>query len=496
MVITETNGCILYVNPAFEKDTGYTAEEVLGRNPRLLKSGRHGKEFFRDMWMTIERGEVWQGHLIDRRKDGSLFDVHQIITPISDAGGRIVNFVSVWRDVTRERQLEEQVRQSQKMDGIGRLASGIAHDFNNVLAAMIGYGEMLQVKARAQPDLAGYIGEILSNANRASNLTRQLLAFSRRQAHEIQPVNLNDVLRQMHALLRRSLTNDIELVTLFGEGIGNVRGDFGQLEQVILNLAINGRDAMAGRGGAKLVIETQRCQISEEEAAAMVDAAPGDYVMVSVRDNGQGMSAEVRQHVFEPFYTTKPEGQGTGLGVAVVYGIVRQHQGWIELETEEDVGTEFRVFIPRTDEQGNDKEKAEEEEELTGTERVLVIDDEQNVLDLLLQLLASLGYDAVGASSGAEGVARVAEGGREFDIVICDVVMPHMSGLETVKRIREMVPGIKTLLISGYANFSDDDDASMGQGSDRTPLMLKPFNRARLAQKVRFLLDGESERDS
>ena len=172
VVITETNGNILYVNPAFEKDTGYAFEEVLGRNPRILKSGRYDKEFFRDMWLTLEKGKVWQGHLVDRRKNGTLFDVYQIITPIADENGRIVNFVSVWRDVTREKQLEEQVRQSQKMDGIGRLASGIAHDFNNVLAATMGYGEMVQVKAQSHPELAGFITEILSNANRASNLTR------------------------------------------------------------------------------------------------------------------------------------------------------------------------------------------------------------------------------------------------------------------------------------------------------------------------------------
>lgn len=487
VVITNIKGNILYVNPAFEKDTGYTAREVLGKNTKFLNSGRHDARFFKLMWDTILNGEVWTGRLVDRRKDGSLFDIHQVISPVTDSAGNVINFVSVWRDVTHERQLEEQVRQSQKMDAVGRLASGIAHDFNNVLSAIIGYTEILIDKTRNQPELAENIKEILANAERATNLTRQLLTFSRRQVEELQLLSLNEVLHSMHRLLQRTLTNDIELVTLMGDNIGYVRADFGQMEQAVLNLAINARDAMNGRG--KLIIETQWETLSPMEANSKVDATPGDYVVLSVKDFGHGMSQETLQHIFEPFYTTKKAGKGTGLGLSVVYRIVRQHKGWLEVDSEVDQGTEFRIYLPRV-EKAKPKSKLSPDSQkanVKGNETVLVIDDDDNVRKSIELMLSSLGYKIISASSGHEGIEMLKQNETQVKIVVCDVIMPQMNGRETVRRIHKLYPKLNALFITGYGGGTEEKYYT--EENKEIPVILKPFNRDKLAGKIREILD-------
>ncbi len=487
VLITNTKGIILYVNPAFEKDTGYSAREALGKSTRLLNSGRHDKRFFSLLWETILNGEVWTGRLVDRRKDGSLFDIHQVISPVIDSTGNVVNFVSVWRDVTHERQLEEQVRQSQKMDAVGRLASGIAHDFNNVLSAIIGYTEILIDKTRNDSELTENVREILSNAERATNLTRQLLTFSRRQTEELQTLSLNEVLHSMHKLLQRTLTNDIELVTLMGDNIGFVRADFGQMEQAVLNLAINARDAMNGRG--KLIIETQWETLNPIEVHTKMDAAPGDYVVLSVKDFGQGMSEETLQHIFEPFYTTKKAGKGTGLGLAVVYGIIRQHHGWIEVDSEPGRGTEFRIYLPRLEAKARNKNNSSTKSlEIKGSETVLIVDDDDNVRKSIELMLGSLGYKTISVSSGQEAIEITRENPGGFQIVVCDVIMPQMNGRETIQRIHEIIPDMKALFITGYTSTEGGNSSS---GSEEIPVILKPFNREKLAAKIREILDSK-----
>lgn len=486
VIITDTEGTILYVNPAFETDTGYTSKEAIGKKTRILNSGRIDKRFFKLMWQTLLQGKVWTGRLVDKRKDGSLFDIHQIITPVKNTSGKVVNFISVWRDITNERRLEEAVRQSQKMDAVGRLASGIAHDFNNVVAAIIGYAEILLDKVKDQQELSEHTREILSNAERASNLTRQLLTFSRRQPEKLQALSLNEVLTSMHPLLQRTLTNDIELVTLIGDGIGYVNADFGQMEQAVLNLAINARDAMKGRG--KLIIETKRELLSAEESFKRIGANAGDYVILSVKDSGQGMSEETMQHIFEPFFTTKKAGKGTGLGLAVVYGIVKQHHGWIEVDSIIGKGTEFRIYLPRVESKRNITPPQEQpEQDLKGKETILVIDDDDHVRRSLELMLSSLDYHVIAASSGQEAIQLLQKGLTKFDLVVCDMIMPLMNGRQTLAHIKKLQPELKALIITGYSGVTDEEHVG---GNSSIPILQKPFTREKLAACIRAILDA------
>ena len=486
VIITDIKGAILYVNPAFENDTGYNSNEIIGKNTRILNSGRLENHFFKLMWQTLLQGKVWTGRLVDKRKDGSLFDIHQIITPVKDASGKIVNFISVWRDITNERRLEEAVRQSQKMDAVGRLASGIAHDFNNVVAAIIGYAEILLDKVKDQQELSEHTREILSNAERASNLTRQLLTFSRRQPEKLQTLSLNEVLTSMHPLLQRTLTNDVELVTLIGDGIGYVHADFGQMEQAVLNLAINARDAMKGSG--KLVVETKREFLSAEDCLKRVGAKPGDYVILSVKDSGQGMSEETMQHIFEPFFTTKKAGKGTGLGLAVVYGIVKQHHGWIEVYSGIGKGTEFRIYLPRVESKQKLPPSLEPQaQELKGKEAILVIDDDDHVRHSLELMLSSLDYHVIAAASGQEAIQLLEKGLTKLDLVVCDMIMPLMNGRQTLAQIKKIQPGLKALIITGYSEVTEEEH--IGSNSS-VPILQKPFTREKLAVCIRAILDS------
>ena len=486
VIITDSKGTILYVNPAFEADTGYTSKEAIGKNTRILNSGRLENKIFQLMWKTLLQGEVWTGRLVNQRKDGSLFDIHQIITPVKDTSGRVVNFISVWRDITNERRLEEAVRQSQKMDAVGRLASGIAHDFNNVLAAIIGYAEILLDKVKDQQELCEHTREILSNAERASNLTRQLLTFSRRQPEKLQTLSLNEVLTSMHPLLQRTLTNDIELVTLIGDGIGYVNADFGQMEQAVLNLAINARDAMKGNG--KLIIETRREFLTAEASLKRVGTNPGDFVTLSVKDSGQGMSEDTLQHIFEPFFTTKQAGKGTGLGLAVVYGIIKQHHGWIEVDSTVERGTEFRIYLPRVESKQNIAPTQElPEQKLKGKEAILVIDDDDHVRHSLELMLSSLDYYVMTASSGEEAIHMLQKSLSNIDLVVCDMIMPLMNGRQTLAHIKKIQPNLKALIITGYSEVTDEEHIG---GSSSIPILQKPFTREKLAACIRNILDA------
>ena len=415
-----------------------------------------------------------------------MFDIHQIITPVKDASGKVVNFISVWRDITNERRLEEAVRQSQKMDAVGRLASGIAHDFNNVVAAIIGYAEILLDKVKDQQELSEHTREILSNAERASNLTRQLLTFSRRQPEKLQTLSLNEVLTSMHPLLQRTLTNDVELVTLIGDGIGYVHADFGQMEQAVLNLAINARDAMKGSG--KLVVETKREFLTTEDSLKRVGANPGDFVALSVKDSGHGMSEETMQHIFEPFFTTKKTGKGTGLGLAVVYGIVKQHHGWIEVDSAIGKGTEFRIYLPRVESKQNITTPQEQpEQDLRGKETILVIDDDDHVRHSLELMLSSLDYHVIAASSGQEAIQLLQKGLTKIDLVVCDMIMPLMNGRQTLAHIQKINPELKALIITGYSEVTEEEH--IGSNSS-IPILQKPFTREKLAACIRAILDS------
>ncbi|HEX5399626.1 MAG TPA: PAS domain S-box protein [Verrucomicrobiae bacterium] len=490
IVITNIRGAILYVNPAFEKASGYTRAEVLGRNPCLLKSGKQDAEFYRRMWEVLKRGEIWSGHFINRRKDGTFYEEEATISPVRDATGTIVNYVAVKRDVTRERQLEAQFQQAQKMEAIGQLAGGVAHDFNNMLGVIIGYSEMIAADLDPDSPLHACADEILRAAERATALTRQLLVFSRKQKVEPVVLNLNGTVKDLDKMLRRLIGENIEMTVTPGKDIGHILADPGHIGQVLMNLAINARDAMPN--GGKLAIATSRVALDEARLRARNNAVPGDCVVLSVSDTGTGMTPEVQARLFEPLFTTKPAGKGTGLGLATCQTIVQQSGGWIDVESEPGRGTTFRIYFPQVDRPLAAATRQTPTKLLPrGTETLLLAEDEPSVRHLAASVLETLGYKVLRANNGQDALRLVRELNEPpIHLVVTDVVMPKMGGKVMTDWLKTSYPDIKIIYTSGYTDEAIVREGVLQPGAVFLP---KPYKPDVLARKVRAVLDGVTE---
>jgi PAS domain S-box-containing protein len=488
VVITESDGTITWVNPAFTRLTGYSAEEALGRKPSILRSGQQDEASYRELWQTVLAGEVWEGEMVNRRKDGSHYLEAQTITPVRDAAGAIAHFVSVKRDVSQRRRLEEQLRQAQKMEAVGRLSGGVAHDFNNVLNVIMGFSDLLLKRLPQDDRLRRHTHEILKAANRGAGLTRQLLAFSRQQVLQPKIVDLNTILTDIEKMLARLIGEDVDLVTSLAPDLGTVEVDPGQIEQVLMNLAVNARDAMPE--GGTLAVETANVDLSEAEAGRHdYPVRPGPYVRLSVTDTGVGMDAGTKAHMFEPFFTTKAPGKGTGLGLATVYGIVKQSQGYVWVESEEGKGTTFQILLPRRGQAAAAGAKAVEgAHEPGGSETVLLAEDDDAARDLWREMLESLGYAVIEARNGAEALERASAHGGRIDVLLSDVVMPRMGGRELFHRLEDARPGLRVIFMSGY---TADTMLRQGIGESGGAFLQKPFTAQQLAKKVRDVLDGK-----
>jgi len=485
VIITDVDGSMQYVNPAFTWITGYSRDEALGKNPRILKSDRLNRQFYQDLWDTILAGKVWRGEMVNRRKDQSLYTQEMTITPVRDERGQTTHFIGVGQDVTERRKLEEQLRQAQKMEAIGQLAGGIAHDFNNLLTIITGYSQLLLGRLDPGDSRRGHVEQIRDAGVRAAALTRQLLAFSRRQVLAPQVLNLNTVVANLEKMLQRLIGEDIELVATLDPGLGQARADPSQIEQVILNLAVNSRDAMPQ--GGKLTIETANVDLDTAFTRHHVTTTPGPYVMLAVSDTGCGMDQETLTHVFEPFFTTKEPGKGTGLGLATVYGIVKQSGGSIWAYSEPDKGATFKIYLPRVMENVKARARPEiPEASFRGSETILVVEDDAAVRTLLRGILRSKGYTVLEASRGDEALRVLENHGRSVDLLLTDVVMPAMTGRELAQHILLRHPETRILYISGYT-----DDAVIRHGVLEKGAMFlpKPFTPDTLARKVRATLD-------
>jgi two-component system, cell cycle sensor histidine kinase and response regulator CckA len=488
IVITDARGTIQYVNPAFERITGYDRMEVIGQNPRILKSGRHDAAFYTNLWGTLRRGEVWRGTFVDKRKDGTLYEEDVVISPVRDPSGQVVNYVAVKRDVTDVRRMEEQLRQSQKMEAVGRLAGGIAHDFNNLLTAISGYSDLLLHRLPDYSTLRRDVEEIRKAGDRAAALTRKLLAFSRRQVLQPKVLDLNTVVKNMERMVRRQIGEDIELSTDLSPSLSRVKADPGQIEQVIVNLAVNARDAMPG--GGRITIATADAELSPGYAVAHPEVRPGPHVLLTVADTGHGMCDETQAHLFEPFFTTKERGKGTGLGLATVYGIVQQSGGHIRVNSAADRGSTFLIYLPRV-EAPEDSVRGSDRPLLPrpspGTETVLLAEDEEVVRRLAKEILSGNGYKVLEAGNGREALLLSEAHRGEIHLLLTDVMMPKMGGRELTDRIRPLRPDLRILYMSGYT-----DDAILRHGvlEDGIPFLPKPFTPEELARKVREVLDS------
>ena len=485
IVITSPEGAIVYVNPAFERTTGHARDEVVGQDLRGLKQAEDGSGFAEALGSGAAGAEPWSGRLTGKRRDGSLTEEEAALSPVWDAHGRLVNHVALLRDVTRERRMEEQLRQSQKMEAVGQLAGGVAHDFNNLLTVITGRCHFLQQRLGGEGPGARDVTLIVEAAQRAAALTRQLLAFSRRQVLEMRVLDVNSVVAQVEKMLRRLIGEDIDLVTVPAQDLGCVKADPGQLEQVLLNLIVNARDAMP-RGG-RVTIETGSVVGGTEDGPAGIP--PGPHTMLAVSDNGSGMDAETLSHIFEPFFTTKGRDRGTGLGLATVYGIVAQSGGHIAVESEPGQGTVFRVYLPRVDEPADRLAPPSTGAEARGgQETILLTEDAVDLRALAREVLTRRGYQVLDAADGADALALAERHPGPIHLLLTDVVMPRVSGRELAEKLAARHPAMKVLYMSGYT-----DDAVLRHGVLRSEVafLQKPFGPGALARKVREILDTE-----
>ena len=614
IIITDATGNIQWVNPAFERLTKYSSNEIMGHNPRLLKSGQHDSHFYRSMWNAILSGCTWQGELVNRRKDGSLYTEHQTVTPVRDEKGVITNFVGIkvditeqkraeealrrsesefrsiiegapygiyrvgddgviqmanpalaamlgyespaqlvgrntatdvylspqarqesasrwvgkavvepyevsWKkkdgkpiqvrlagrslpatadglpvyevfvaDITEQRSLEEQFRQAQKMEAVGRLAGGIAHDFNNLLMIISSYAELLIQVGGRDATVDRYSHQIREAASRAAGVTQQLLAFSRKQVLSPSVIDLNTVITDMGRMLPRLLGEDVAIVQALGQGLGRVKVDRGQTEQIIMNLAVNARDAMPK--GGKLVIETYNVDVDGTHARQHPTMIAGSYVVLTVSDSGMGIKKSVLPHIFEPFFTTKDAGKGTGLGLATVYGIVKQSGGFVWVYSEEGVGTCFKIYLPRVDEELAKTVTVPGQSEIPGGhETVMIVEDEAGLRAAASEFLESKGYHVIEAANAAEALQQCTGSARRIDLLLTDVVMPGTGGIELAKSVADLLPDIKVIYMSGYSDRAID----VAQFRSGGILLQKPFGLDTLATKVRAVLDNHGE---
>jgi two-component system, cell cycle sensor histidine kinase and response regulator CckA len=485
--ITNREGIIEYVNPAFEALTGYSQQDVVGKTPSILKSGQQAPALYHELWETIRGGGVYRGILVNRRKNGELYYVDESISPVRDAAGGITHFVSNGRDLTERLHIEAQLLQAQKMDAVGRLAGGVAHDFNNLLTIITSYSELALDSVVPVSSTHARISEILSAARRAAELTRQLLAFSRKQPQALRVAELNPVVSSIVKTLHHLIGEDIELLFVPGEGLGKSRLDPLQIEQILMNLAANSRDAMPQ--GGRCVIETSNVQLDEQYVDRKPATIPiGRYAVLTVTDTGAGIPADHLAHVFEPFYTTKSSGKGTGLGLATVYGIVKQNNGFVWVYSEPGIGTTFKIYLPCVPDQPVSVEAPDTGADavLRGTETILLVEDEDALRRAAAEFLRLRGYTVLEARDGLDALAVTKNYGSTIDLAVTDVVMPRMSGGALAKELLTRRPETRVLFLSGYAGQTVLDHEVVNVESN---FLQKPFTLKQLAGKVRAVLE-------
>jgi PAS domain S-box-containing protein len=484
-VITDAKGTIQYVNSIFEMVTGYTSENAVGQNPRIFKSGKHDDEFYKKMWNTLLRGETWTGRLVNKKKDGTLYTEEAVISPVRDESGQTLNYVAIKRDITEALNLERQLLQAQKVEAIGRLAGGVAHDMNNLLTPILGYGELLVNDFDPGDRRRRSVEQILKAGYRSRDMVRQLLAFGRKQALEYHMMNLNKIIEEFEKLLRHTIRENITWKFIPSPGIPAIRADIGQIEQVIMNLVINAQDAMPD--GGRLTIETTMVEIDDDYAATHQGVKPGKYAMLAVSDTGAGMDEETREHIFEPFFSTKGE-KGTGLGLSTVYGIVKQHGGNIWVYSEPGKGTIFKVYLPISEEEPAEQRTGEESTgDLHGSETILLVEDNEQVREIGHSVLTQLGYAVLVAQRGSEALALMESQNSPVDLLITDVIMPGMNGKELFTKASEKQGGLKVLYMSGY---TDDVIVHQGVLDKDAQFLQKPFTVKDLSAKVRYVIDN------
>jgi two-component system, cell cycle sensor histidine kinase and response regulator CckA len=475
---------ILYVNGGFTRMTGYSAIEAAGRPALFLEGKETSPDAIQKITAAVRARETCCVEILNYRKDGSPFWNALSLSPVYE-DGQLVHFVGVQTDITPFKDMETQLRQSQKMEAIGHLAGGVAHDFNNLLTVINGCSEILKVNARLNAEDLELVEEIHAAGDKATNLTRQLLAFSRKTFLQPKILSTNELIADFQKMLVRIIGEDIELIAELNATYDVVRVDPGQIEQVIMNLASNARDAMPQ--GGRLTIETSDAWIDAKQSRRLQDLPPGQYTRIAVRDTGCGMDDKTLARVFEPFFTTKPVGKGTGLGLAMVYGIVQASGGHVAVESAVGSGTSFVIHLPVVDDTIRmDVPSSMFPSARVGTERILLVEDEASVRSLARNFLQGKGYQVLVACDPEEAIRKAAECDGRIDLLVTDVVMPRGSGRELSEHLTRLSPELRTLFISGY---TDDAVVRHGVLVSETDFLQKPFSMRSLTRKVREILD-------
>jgi len=485
IVITDKEGVIEFVNPKFTEATGYRADEAIGAKPSILKSGQTPEAIYKQMWASIASGSVWEGDLLNRKKCGDFFWERVAISPVRNKQGEITHYLAINEDITDRNRLEEQLRQSQKMEAIGQLAGGVAHDFNNILTVIMGFGHMLKMDQALNRGQIEKVDQIVLASERAAKLTEGLLAFSRKQPFNPRNGNLIDIVHHVQKFLVRIIGEDIQLKTGFKHDPIMVYADSGQIEQVLINLATNARDAMP-KGGL-LTIEVELQEIDGAFCQAHGFGEAGLYAVLTVSDSGCGMDEETRKKIFDPFFTTKEVGKGTGLGMSIVYGIVKHHKGCISVYSEPGAGTVFRLYLPASHcvQAGGEETFAQAPPE-RGYETILLAEDEPAVRMLVEAILKEYGYEVILAEDGQDCVDKFAANADRISLILMDLVMPKKGGREAYQEIQRIKPEVKVLYSSGY---SPDIVKHGGDGEAEMEIVSKPVRPTELLRKLREVLD-------
>jgi len=485
ILITDTNAVIQYANPALESITGYKRSEVLGKKASIFKSGQHDEKFYRELWQTISNGQTWSGTMVNRCKDGSLMVEEATISPIFYESS-IVSYVAVKHDITEKIRLNEQLQQAQKMESIGQLAGGVAHDYNNMLGVILGYTEIAMENTEDKhSQMYEYLSEIHRAATRSAEITGQLLAFARKQTIAPIILDLNETISSQLKMLRRLLSEEIEFSWVPYHCALLVKLDPVQLGQVLTSLCVNARDAITGTG--KIVIETASAEFDSAYCDDHPGYIPGHYAMLAVSDDGCGMDEEIREKIFEPFFTTKVVGKGTGLGLATVFGIVKQNQGFINVYSEPGKGTTIKIYIPSHDREDINSSKKKVPAQTSGSgETVLVVEDDPAILRMISKLLMRAGYRVIAAGKPAEAVVVAERGEEKIDLLLTDVVMPGMNGRELYEKIASICPGLRCLYMSGYTANVIAQQGILKEGID---FIAKPFVNIDLLNAISEILN-------
>ena len=487
VVITDAAGAIQYANSAFEVVSGYSPDEVRGENLRVLLGGQHDEAFYQDLWGTITRGETWSGEITCERKDGTLYHEHLTVSPIRDDAGGVVNFVAIKHDVTEERSLERQVHQLQKMEAVGRLAGGVAHDFNNLLQGMIGYTELARNDLAAGTAPRECLDQVLVAGNRAKTLVSQILAFSRRSEPQVIPLRIQQTVDEAYKLLRPALPATIDIQLEIDDLCEPVLADPTQLHQVIMNLCTNALDAM-GESGGILTLGVRQLDVGAETAEGLRNARAGSFALLEVRDTGQGMNDTILARIFDPYYTTKEPGKGTGMGLAMAHSFVHAWGGTIQVDSQAGSGSTFRIYLPTVPRiVQTSAEDAPEEQLRGGDERILVVDDEDFIVDQMRRMLEGLGYHVRTFTSSVAALEAFRGDPDGFDLVVTDQTMPSLTGVELARWMLEFRPELPIILITGYSEYVDEATA---KNVGIHEYLKKPVVLEELGRLIRKLLDS------